>query len=274
MIFINTLISSIFDLFFYPFSRMPGIIGLLAISIVTGLVMLIIFKYTSNQGAIKQTKQVIKGLFLELRLYKDDLKQSLASQKRLLRTNLTYMKYSVIPMLVMIIPVILILIQMNFRFSNRALQPGDDVLVKLVAEPSVHALDTIKLEIEPEGVFLATKPLHIPLSGEVDWRVRVEKPGKYELVFSIEGLEYRHPLVVSNDLVRVYPEIMKPGFLESWLYPGAPYPPESVPIQGLSIAYPERTTPLLGFKIHWLITFLIVSIIAGFAVKKPFGVHI
>lgn len=273
MITINYIITKIFDFFFLPMVNLAPEWPLFAISIVTGVFMLFIFRLTSNQKGIKETKQKIKGLFLEIRLYQDDLKQSLTAQKAILRTNVTYMKYSFVPMLVMIGPVILILIQMNFRFSYRPFVISEPINVKIIAAPSLLSLDQVILTVQ-KGVNLETKPLRIPLKGEIDWRLRATETGNYNLRFSIGEKKVIHPLHVSTSLVRVYPEVMKPDFLAAWLYPGAPFIPQDSPISEIHVSYPERSTPIVGLDMHWLISFFILSIIGGYALKKPFGVEI
>jgi len=237
--------------------------------------MLFIFRVTSNQEAIKATKQIIKGLFLEIRLYQDNLRQSLKSQKQILWTNVIYMKYSVVPMLVMIGPVILILIQLNFRYSNRPPLPGEHVNVKVIADASLTSLDDITLTVD-DGLKKETKPLRIDSKSgrEIDWRIGAIKEGASQLHFLIGEEKFSYPLPVTSELIRVYPEVMKPNFLDEWLYPGAPFLADDSPIKKIFISYPEKSTPVAGINAHWLITFLIISIVAGYAMKKPFGVEI
>lgn len=273
MIFINKIITWLFDLFFLPFSKIDPQWGLIALSVVTGVVMLAIFKATSNQEGIQKTKQRIKGLFFEIRLYQNDLKQSLRAQGSILRTNITYMKYSVFPMLVMIVPVIIILIQLNFRFSNRPLFPGDQVNVKVIAAQSLSSLDDITLKTS-KGLKITAKALHIPSKGEIDWKIKATLLSNQTLTFQANGKKIIVSIPVTSNLMRVYPDIMKPNLLDAWLYSGAPFLKDDAFISQISISYPEKSTPILSLDMNWLISFLIISIIAGFAFKKPFGVEI
>ena len=167
---INAAIAAVFDLILRPFDSLSPIWGLLAISVITGIVMVIIFKYTSNQGAIRKAKDKISAYFHEVRLFKDDLGLMLDAQRRILRTNLTYMKYSVIPMLIMLAPVVLILIQLGIRYENRPLRPGESAMVKLRFSES---LDSLNVAIEPdEGLRLETPLLRVHDEREIDFRPR------------------------------------------------------------------------------------------------------
>lgn len=266
--------TAIFDFLLYPFHASPTG-ALFFLSILTGIVMVYIFKLTSNQAGIKKTKQRIKGLFLEIRLYQDDLKQSLSSQKNLLRTNLTYMKYSVAPMVIMLVPVLLILIQMHFRFSFEPLKPGDTALVKVFIDPQKASLYDIELQPE-EGITLETKALRIPIYGEIDWRIRVDSISESEqsLVLYDGNTSIKTPLATGSELQRIYPELMKKSWLDVLLNPGAPFLDDTDYIQKIEISYPERVMTLFSIPVHWLISFFVLSVIAGFALKKPFGVEI
>ncbi|KPK36115.1 MAG: hypothetical protein AMK70_03465 [Nitrospira bacterium SG8_35_1] len=56
MNFIFTAINSFFRLMFYPFENLTPVWGMIWISLVTGIVMLGIFRLTSNQRGIKKSK--------------------------------------------------------------------------------------------------------------------------------------------------------------------------------------------------------------------------
>ena len=65
MISIMNMMMRALDLFFIPFERLAPFWGMLAISAVTGVLMVIIYKYTSNQDGIARAKDLIKGHLLE-----------------------------------------------------------------------------------------------------------------------------------------------------------------------------------------------------------------
>ena len=50
----NRIFGKIFDLLFIPFRNMNPWVGMAIISFLTGLLMLVIFRYTSNQAGIKK----------------------------------------------------------------------------------------------------------------------------------------------------------------------------------------------------------------------------
>ncbi len=58
----------------------PGWLSATAIAAVTGVLMLAVFKYTSNQNAIKRVRNEINAHLLALKLFKDSARVALQSQ--------------------------------------------------------------------------------------------------------------------------------------------------------------------------------------------------
>lgn len=265
-------ITSFFDILFRPFGGLSPVWGLLAISVVTGIVMVIIFKFTSNQTAIRRTKDKISAYFLEVRLYKDDLSLMLDAQRRILRTNLTYMKYSLMPMLVMIVPVVLILIQLGIRYENRPLKPGDSALVKLKFDEPIESLD-VAVSAD-SGLQLETPLLRIPEEREIDFRIGAVEKGDHQFTLRVNENQITIPVPVGNSLKPVYPERTKAAFSAALLSPGQKPLPADCPLISFNMLLPKRQLKLLGMNVHWLIFFFIVSIIAGYSLKGVFKVEV
>lgn len=134
MWFINSILGHLFSVLFFPFRHLNPWFGMVFVSLLTGLLMLVIFRLTSNQEGIKRVKDKIKAHLLELRLFKDNLNISLKAQGQILRHNFRYIGYSLKPMLVMMIPLILILVQLNFWFGYKPLRPGESAILKVKLE--------------------------------------------------------------------------------------------------------------------------------------------
>ena len=51
--------------------------------------------------------------------------------------------------------------------------------------------------------------------------------------------------------------------------------PAGATVRSIDLDYPSRTSPrILGLRVHWLIFFLVVSILPAYAVKGLFGVEV
>jgi len=269
---VGKIMTTVFDVALSPFSNLPPIWGLLAVSILTGIVMVLIFKYTSNQSAIRSTKDRISAYFMEIRLFKDDLGLMLDAQKRILRTNLTYMKYSVVPMLVMIVPVVLILIQLGIRYAARPLKPGESALVELKLAEDVSA-ETESISVEPDNGLRLETPL-LSMAGEVSFRIGAVKEGEHELSILVGDRRISTTIVVSHQVQHVYAAMAQPSFMGMLLYPGQETLPKGFEIEEIRIELPPQTVKILGWNMNWLVVFFLASILSGYSLKGVFKVEV
>ncbi len=271
---LNNILNKIFDAFFSPFRALNPLWGLSIISFITGIIMLIIFRYTSNQEGIKEAKEKIKAHLLEVRLFKDDMGLMLNAQKNILKHNFTYMKYSVMPMLVMMIPVVLILIHLNFRFGYSPLKPGDDAIVVLNMNKGIDVNGTEAKIIAPAGIEVETPILRINEKKEVDWRIKAKKPGDFDLEFQIGGEKFHKNISVTDKLTMLSTKRVASGFFDLIFNPAEKPLDQNSVVESIEIKYPPTDLKVFGYKIHWLIIFFVLSIVFGFAFKGVFGVQV
>jgi len=271
---VNSILGAVFDVLFAPFGRLGPWPGLIAISALTGIVMLLIFKATSNQDGIKRAKNLIKARLLEIRLYKNDTGRSFKALGAILAANFRYMGYALKPMLVMIVPVLLILAQLNLRYGSESLRPGGQALVKLTLAQGTGAVETPIALKAPAGLTIETPPVRIEEEGEVDWRVRADAPGRYLLSFDINGTAVEKSVSAGEAQPSKVSPLRSRTFLDLVLYPGEKPLPKNVPAASIAVIYQPQRLPLFGGTVHWLVAFLVLSIVAGFALRGVFKVEI
>lgn len=271
----NKFFGKIFDLLFIPFRSMNPWVGMVIVSFLTGLLMLVIFRYTSNQAGIKKVKNKIKAHLLELRLYKDSLGLSLKAQGNILLANLKYITHSFKPLLVMIVPVILILIQMNFWFGYDSLKPGEQTLLKVKLEEGYNPLHTdLVLEPDPE-IVIETLPLRIEEYGEINWRISSQKSGIHHVDVVVAGKKISKTIATdTKPLSKLSPIKHRKKFVDELFYPVEAPIAKDFPVKSIEVLYPAKRLNFLGFDIHWLIAYFALSIIFGFSFKGIFKVEI
>ena len=271
----NKFFGKIFDLLFIPFRSMNPWVGMVIVSFLTGLLMLVIFRYTSNQAGIKKVKNKIKAHLLELRLYKDSLGLSMKAQGNILLANLKYITHSFKPLLVMIVPVILILIQMNFWFGYESLKPGEQTLLKIKLEEGYNPLQTdLALEPAPE-IVIETPPLRIEEYSEINWRISSQKSGIHHVDVVVAGRKISKTIATdTKPLSKLSPIKHRKKFVDELFYPVEAPIAKDFPVKSIEVLYPAKRLNFLGFDIHWLIAYFALSIIFGFAFKGIFKVEI
>ena len=271
----NSIFGRLFGYLLQPFRSLSPWWGMLIVSLLTGLLMLLIFKYTSNQSGIRRTKDRIKAHLLEMRLYKDSLRVSFKAQGGILKANLKYMSHSLKPLLVMIVPVLLILIQLNFWFGYVSPEPGEAVVLKLKLKEA-HNPTELDIRLSPlPGLNVETPALRIEEDSEVDWRISFSQAGEYALDIQV-GSEHvsKHIAVGQRALSRLSPRRVDRGFWSQLFYPVEPPLDKDSAVTGIDILYASGGLPFFSWKMHWLIAFFILSVVFGFSLKGFFGVEI
>jgi hypothetical protein len=270
---LNLALGALFDVLMAPFRRIGPGAAMMSISLITGLLMLWIFKKTSNQAGIRRAKDRIKAHLLELRLYKDSLGQSFRSQGGILAANGRYMAHALRPMLVMIVPVLLILIQLNLWFGAAPLKTGESAIVKVKLAPGQSALATDIVLTAPAGLTVETPSLRIEEDREIDWRVRADSSGRHLLIFRLDGRDIAKSLVVEGPALSKVSGMRTRGVGGEFFNPGEKALPKDAPILSIEIGYPPRRLPFLGLRLPWLVAFFVLSIVFGFALKGVFKVE-
>ncbi len=271
----NFIVGQAFSVLFLPFRSFQPWPAMVFISLLTGLFMLLIFRQTSNQAGIREVKDQIKAHLLEIRLYKDNLGVTTQAYRKILKYNLKYLAFSAKPMLVLLLPLVIILSQLNLWFGYLSLRPGEQVMVKIFLDrEATPKAREIAIEAS-DGIAVETPPLRLGGGKEVNWRVRALRKGTHELKIRIEGESgiSTTVAVATPPLTLLCPRQSR-RLLDNLLYPGKKPISSSGSVKTIEITYPDRTFSFLGLKFHWLIPYFVLSILFGLALKKPLGVEI
>lgn len=271
----NSIFGKIFEVIFFPFRNMSPWVGMVLVSILTAFLMLFVFRFTSNQEGIRKVKNRIKAHLLEIRLFKDSLIISLKAQGRILRYNLKYIGYSVKPLLVMIVPLILILIQLNLWFGYQSLAPGQEAVLKAELREDLSLLDAEFMIETSLGLEVETPPLRIEENSEVNWRLRAKEAGIHELALILNGEKFvKKVAVAQKPLSKISSIKVHHNFINEMFNPGEAPIPGDLPVRSIEIKYPSKHMNLFGWRIHWIIVYFALSIIFGFSFKGIFKVEI
>ncbi len=270
---INVVLTPVFDLICWPFRALAPMWALTAISLASGVLLVWLFGKTSDQKRIREIRDRIRGNLIGVRLFQHDIGVVLALQGRIFGDTFRFMGLALVPMLIMIVPVTLVMTQLNLRFAVRPLEAGESVLVKALVW-DVAALDQpITLDV-PDGVTVETPPVRIRSTREIAWRLRVDRPGDHALVVRIgdEILEKR--LVGGTRWGPVVQRRTGRGLVDTLLYPGEPPIAAGHSVEAVEIIYPPLELRMLGIDVDWLIAFLVLSMVFGFAFKGILGVEV
>ena len=211
------LINRFFDLLWTPFLKTPWYIDIGIISAISAFIFLVIFKKTSNQDKIRYYKGIITAHILEIRLYKDQPSLTAKSIFNILKNNLIYLRYSLIPIIVILPLVLITSVQLNSRYGYLPIKIGDTFIVHATLD-TIWAADITK---RPEkircdsskGILVETPPLLIESEGNIYWRAKVIGSNKDQQYcrITIDGTDYtfKKKILTVLSKQRFSPELRK-----------------------------------------------------------------
>ncbi|MGB2985298.1 MAG: hypothetical protein WBE26_05395 [Phycisphaerae bacterium] len=272
---VNPICTRIGDFVYALLGPLPVWLSLTILSVLTGIVMLIAFRYTSNQPAIGKAKDDIKANLLALKLYKDELRVTFQAQGRLLWAILRLQRYMLTPVLVMLAPMLLGLAQMGIRHQWRPLHPGEQTLIRMTLSREAAELTDVEIEPTP-GVVVEVGP--VPGGGELVWRVRGGEPGRHTLRVIVgdnptgDGHAIEKELVIGSGFQRVSAVRAGSDWIAQLLHPVERRLPDTGPARSIEILYPGVDSWIYGAN-WWVLYFFVVSMITALIFKPLFKVR-
>ena len=173
--------------------------------------MLLVVKRTSNQARTGRGQAEIHACLFEIRLFNDDLPAILRAQVELLRHNGCYLAPLLPPLLWMIVPLVLVIAQLQAAYGWRAPRPGEEVLVRRELAEGAGPVSPGGSARPPARARATRGPrprlprVWTPALGEMAWRISADRPGSYQLTVSVAGLPFTKSLVVGDGAVRLSP---------------------------------------------------------------------
>jgi hypothetical protein len=266
---LNPVCTVIADAAYAVLSPLPVWLGLTLISAVTGVIMLIAFRYSSNQKAIGRARDDITANLLALKLFKDELGVTFRSQGRILGALARLQWHMLRPVFIMLLPMLLLLGQMGVRYQWRPLHPGEQTLIRLRLAPDQSDVPEVTLEPSP-GVVVEAGP--VPGGGELVWRIRAGAPGRYRLRFNVAGTTLEKELVVGDSFQRVSAERLGSRWTSQILHPTERLLPHDSPVAAIEIAYSGVHSYVYGAN-WWILYFFVVSMVFALLLKPIFKVR-
>jgi len=268
----NSLSSGLFTRLLAPFgvarSWSPWL-DILLWSVLGGIVALLVYKRVSNQKGITRAKNAIKVNLLEIRLFKEDILGVFTSTLKILAQNALYIGHNLLPMVVMFVPMMAILFQLEAHYAFAPLPPGSVQLLRVELDGDKLPATALKLDLPP-GVALDAPPVRTP-HGEAVWRLRLEQPGDHVLTLHAGDETLTKRVAVGGQPRRV--PVLRTKTWEAFLYPGEESLPRDSAVRTIKLQYPERDLGWMpGGEGGILGTFFVLSIVAGLALKGVFKV--
>ncbi|MFH1269227.1 MAG: hypothetical protein ABIK89_26150 [Planctomycetota bacterium] len=272
MDFFHACLTRLFDAILYPASRLHPICGLTIAAVLSAVIIVWLVGKTSDQRLVRTLKARVKGHLLEMWIFRDCTRVVLTAQVRILSSSVRLSLCLLGSLLVLLIPMTAIMAQLQARYGYRPLEPGDGAILRITFSDAA-APDAIDARVEvPEGLVLESLALRIPAEREVDVRIGARRAGDYRVVLRSAGQTVGKSVHVGAWAGPLSPVRAK-GLVDRVIYPIEAALPDG-PITRIRLEYPSRTLAFGAVDLHWLWPFLVLSVLAVFAMKRLFHIEL
>jgi hypothetical protein len=267
----NHFMNAVFDIYLWPFRNLPVAVQVLALAVPATIMALLAFRYTSDQAGITRTKNLIKAHLLELRLFKDDFRVMLRSQRRILLNSLRYARFGIVPMLVMIVPFLIIVVQVESLFAYNAMRPGESVILTVDVDGTTPVSELVTDLVLPPEINSETPALRVDSSGEVYWRLSARRTGRHQIGIRLGDEIILKQLVAGLSASRISPVVYRGNDWRALAWPGGMSLATNTMAESVRVSYPRGRIEFAGLSsASWLLVGQ--CLVLGFLLRRFFNV--
>ena len=265
-------LSFVFDLVMAPLAALPAALGLAVLALATAVGLLWVFGRTVDAARVEGAKRRMQAAIFEMRLFQDDLRLVVRAALGALRHNGAYVRAWIVPVLIVSLPLMLVMAQIDSYYGRTGIGPSESTLVLADLDQSADGERPLVLLDAPAGLRLETSPLWFPAAGQMVWRISPRTEGEFELVLQAGRDVLTKEVQASDDVARRSPRRVRDDRYAAWRYPSEPSLPADSPVAALSVEYPERQISFLGWGTHWVVPYFGFLVVFAFALRHRFGV--
>jgi len=268
---INYFLTRGCDLLLAPFAKLPPFWGILFLSLLTSLFVLVVYRAVSSPRKVRDTKNQIKANILAIRLYRDFWKTIVGSFFKSLYYTGKYFVLNLVPLFLLLPLLFLLFVQMDIRYGMRPFRPDESITVKAGFKGNIGA---VNVEIQPNPHYRsAMNPVFITALREVDWKLQAGKSGSTAIAINVDGTTVSKNLVIGENMPALSNKKMAASSLEHFIYPAEKLLAAPTSLKYVYIQYPARSISFLGLRTHWLVYYLVFTMVIALALKNRFGVE-
>lgn len=242
------MLEFILDPIFQPLISMKPFYAVGIISLGITILITFIYKWTTDQVLMKSLKDELKKSQDELKKHRDDPKKMMAMQKQVMGKNMEYMKHSMRSTLYTMIPIIIIFGYLNSHLGFFPILPGQEFTTTVEFKEGV----TGEIELINSNLEFLNGNVQTISNNQANWKLRGES-GDYVLDYKYGDETYSQDLLITEERVYAKPEI----------------PIKKSDIKILRINNEKIIAlNLFGWKLGWLGTYIILSIIFSTLLRR------
>ncbi|MBD3304696.1 DUF106 domain-containing protein [Candidatus Woesearchaeota archaeon] len=242
---------------FGPLLSLPAFWAILIMSFLISLIIVLIYKFATNQNLMKQLKDEIKTLQKQAKELKHEPEKAMAVQKKAMQTNMKYMMQSMKATLLTFIPIIIIFGWLQGHFAFMPILPDQDFTMTLDFEDGAKGNVSVSV---PEGIEVIGDKSRTVEDSQVIFGFRGKK-GVYDsppVEFSFDDKEYEKEVIITSG--KEYVEPVKRISDDN--------------IESITTSNEKNVVMnLFGWKLGWLGSYIIFALVFSLALRKLMKVY-
>ncbi|MCP4682532.1 MAG: hypothetical protein GY864_09385 [Desulfobacterales bacterium] len=201
----------------------------------------------------------------------------------ILKHNVFYIGYTIPPLFVIIIPLVILSLQINNRCGYEPLSPGNEFIITAwlsensFKEDKADTLERARCKTTA-GIALLTSPLRIPEEGTVQWRAQVRDntdPGRESVRIEIgQGLTSNKDVAVIARSGQLSPDVIKGSSWDILIHNAEGFLSSTSPFKRISISYERAEYPFLWWQMDALVLYFLLTLVFALIFKPIIKVNI
>ena len=241
------------NIVFAPLLKLPLLWTVIILSLIVSIIIIIITKYTTDQALMKKLKDDLKEHQKQIKELKSEPAKAMEVQKKAMELNMKYMMHSLKPTLITFVPIILIFGWMSSTFAYEGIKPNQEFSVSAFFNKNTNGNAEI---IIPEGITTVDSKTKKIENDKASWTLKGAE-GEHILEFVYNGEKQQKSVLITKSEKYIEPIKKTNGTIKS-----------------IQIDYkPKKILNLFGWKLGWLGTYIIFSIIFTMGLRKVMKVY-
>jgi len=249
--------------FIVEFIYAHSLIGIILFALTMSLSIIFVTLMFTDKEKMKQLKERQKELQKRAREHQKNGNQEafLEINKEIMEQMPEMLKHSMKPMFIIMIPIIIIFSWANANIAYIPIAPGQEFVNTVVFEKGLVGQVNISV---PDKITLIDSETKTIEKNKVNWTMKGEE-GEYLLTYEYGNKLFTHEVIITDGVKYVKP--YKPSFFS--IFSGEKI--ESVTLIDTNDKFIYMN--LFGWKLGWLGSYIIFSIIFSITLRKLFGLQ-
>ncbi len=273
---INRIFNLLGALLIRPFQDYSPWVGLSVAALVFAVLALLVFKYTSNQERLRRARGRMVARSLDVLLFTHPGGAIFGILGGVVAAGGRYLGATLAPLLIMLAPMALLLVQLAGWYAYRPFRPGEGGLLTAQFDAPADLAALQPTAAGSAGIRLDPAPFISQHDRQAVWRftaVADDPDGWIEV--RAGGAMARKTVAVAPGRMAVSPRRVRVDqTLAGLACPAEPPLARSFPARALTLNYPARTLTVGGRTVNWVVALFGLSLALGLVLKYPLKVEL